>query len=176
MSKKNKFKYIVILTLIISTLLIETRAFAISSVNVNDKYDNRIEPLRFGIVERKKFVETKTITKTIVPGGQETAISFKTKGGVYVSSGGPTITVSGSFNCGYLSFGVSAGYVRKNKVSGVFVSYPPDGKPYIVKDDVKIKCNVYKVELYDQEFGKVTRTYYKVEPKIIEHSYYVTRR
>ena len=141
---------------------------AVSATSINDtknnmKIEDDVNMLRIGLVERKKYVRNETVTTTVTPAGQDDLISFNTPGAVFIYEGGPTVSMSFNWGGNLFSLGVDIGYVSKNGYGGYIVNYPPDGKTYRVIDTQTIECKIYKVELYDQEQGKVLKTYYKAE-------------
>ena len=165
-----KFKFGNSVSIILVTILL----FGISgfyTVNAFSAYDGNksvnskedVNLLRIGLVEKKEYIGNETVTTTVTPAGQDELISFKTPGSVFIREGGPTVSVSFSVSKKTFSLGVDIGYVTKNSYWGYIVNYPPDGKTYKVIDTQTIVCKIYKVQLYDQEQGKVLKTYYKAE-------------
>lgn len=165
-----KFKFKNSVSIILVTILLfgisgfsTVNAISVNDVNNSVNSTEDFSMLRIGLVERKEYIRNETVTTTVTPAGQDDLISFNTPGSVFIREGGPTVSVSFSVGGNSFSLGVDIGYVTKNSYGGYIVNYPPDGKTYRVIDTQTIKCKIYKVELYDQEQGKVLKTYYKAE-------------
>lgn len=171
MKNKKNLTIIFVFAIVIASMFLKE-----SSIYAKSNDGSLIMPNRIGLVEKKEFVETKSITKSVKLGGQDVPISFSSPGGVFITRGGINVSLSIGYAYKDVSFSVSVGYVSKDAVSGEFLIFPADGKPYVVMDKLDIDLDIYRVELYDQEQGKVLKTYYKGEPTIKGHNYYLERR
>lgn len=176
-------KSIVLFTLIIAILDITTNhlyAYQVKSPTLsksNSFKDKHDESPQMGIKRMEKHIETRVFKKQVTLGGQDISISFSSPGGLFVDTN-PSSTEYFSISVGYefVSISIPVGSVSTNAVNGIFMKFPPDGKPYIVVDIMTVQVDIFEAHYYDLERNEDLGTKIETNTKVLEHDYKVIPR